>query len=359
MKMNFEKGDKVKFLNDVGGGIVQSIENKIARVLMDDGFEVPVLLAELILVEKRQKEEMPVRQKPVERLENKDKDENFFRKEMSVMQVVNHEEPPESGKNPAFSVFYAIVPVKNDKEKTEKFDLYLINDSEYIIFFHLMQEVDGFFRSLKSGNLEAETKIFVRSFSRMELNEFPKLKFQSLFLRNGLHRAWSPVHKDIYPDPAELFSFEGFVENDFFEDPAFIENIVIDNKQADYESINKESFKALLKEKEDDQPVKHEKREILPDTEEIDLHIHELVDNFAGMSNGEIIEIQLARFTTALEGAIRGNKTKRIVFIHGVGNGKLKFELRKELDKNYARLRYQDASFKEYGYGATMVILKK
>ena len=357
--MNFEKGDKVKFLNDVGGGIVQTIENKIARVLMNDGFEVPVLLAELILVEKGQKTEMPVKQEPVERIENKDKDENFFRKEMSGMQLVTHEEPPESGKNPAFSVFYAIVPAKNEKENTEQFDLYLINDSEYMLYYNLMQEVDGFFRSLKSGNLEAETKIFIRSFTRIELNEFPKLKFQSLFLRKGLQRAWSPVHKDIYPDPAELFSFEGFTENDFFEEPSFIESIVGDNKKADYENVNQKSIKAILKEKESEKPLKQEKREILPDTEEVDLHIHELVENFAGMSNGEIIEIQLARFTTALEGAIRGNKTKRIVFIHGVGNGKLKFELRKELDKKYTRLRYQDASFKEYGYGATMVILKK
>lgn len=356
--MNFEKGDKVKFLNDVGGGIVQTIENKIARVLMDDGFEVPVLLAELILVEKGRKEEKSVEPINLKNPGQERKNDNFIREEKSMVQVVSGAEPPESGKNPAFFVFYAIVPVKNDKENTEQFDLYLINDSDFMLFFNLMLEVDGFFRSLKSGHLEAETKIFVRSFTRMELNDFPKLKFQSLFLRNGLHRAWSPVHKDIYPDPAGLFSFEGFVENDFFEEPAYIECFVVDNKQADYENINKGSFEALLKDKEGDQPLKQEKREVQPDTEEIDLHIHELVDNFEGMSNGEILEIQMARFTTALEGAIRGN-TKRIVFIHGVGNGKLKFELRKELDKKYARLRYQDASFKEYGYGATMVILKK
>ena len=75
------------------------------------------------------------------------------------------------------------------------------------------------------------------------------------------------------------------------------------------------------------------------------------------MSNGEIVETQLARFETSLETALRGNAQK-IVFIHGVGNGKLKYELRKKLDKNYPDIRYQDASFKEYGYGATMVYLR-
>ncbi|HYX08752.1 MAG TPA: Smr/MutS family protein, partial [Bacteroidales bacterium] len=92
--------------------------------------------------------------------------------------------------------------------------------------------------------------------------------------------------------------------------------------------------------------------------EEVDLHIQEIVDDYTGMSNGEIINIQLARFTTSLEGAIRNN-VKKIVFIHGVGNGKLKYELRKILDNKYPHLRYQDASFREYGYGATLVVISK
>jgi hypothetical protein len=50
---------------------------------------------------------------------------------------------------------------------------------------------------------------------------------------------------------------------------------------------------------------------------------------------------------------------RKIVFIHGVGNGKLKLEIRRSLDRDYPQLKYQDASFQEYGYGATMVILPR
>ncbi len=63
----------------------------------------------------------------------------------------------------------------------------------------------------------------------------------------------------------------------------------------------------------------------------------------------------------ALEGALKaGGKStpKRIVFIHGVGKGKLRYEIEKELRRNYPKLRYQDASFAEYGYGAIMIFLK-
>jgi dsDNA-specific endonuclease/ATPase MutS2 len=50
---------------------------------------------------------------------------------------------------------------------------------------------------------------------------------------------------------------------------------------------------------------------------------------------------------------------KKIVFIHGVGDGVLKNELRRELGRKYPKYPYQDASFREYGFGATMAILKK
>jgi dsDNA-specific endonuclease/ATPase MutS2 len=75
------------------------------------------------------------------------------------------------------------------------------------------------------------------------------------------------------------------------------------------------------------------------------------------MANHEMLEVQLGRFRNELETAI-ANGTRRIVFIHGIGNGTLKQELRKELSTKYKKYYFQDASFKEYGYGATMVILK-
>ena len=63
-------------------------------------------------------------------------------------------------------------------------------------------------------------------------------------------------------------------------------------------------------------------------------------------------------FRKELESSIT-QKVKKIVFIHGLGNGTLKFEVRRILDDEYKFLTYQDASFKEYGFGATLVILKK
>ena len=51
--MSIEPGDKVKFLNDVGGGIVKKLEGGLAFVEDEDGFEIPMPVYELVVVEKR------------------------------------------------------------------------------------------------------------------------------------------------------------------------------------------------------------------------------------------------------------------------------------------------------------------
>ena len=112
-------------------------------------------------------------------------------------------------------------------------------------------------------------------------------------------------------------------------------------------------------------PVKHERKGIKrskPHAQnaphnamEIDLHIEELVDNFSRMSNFEIVQVQLAHFNKALDNAINGHYRKLVV-IHGVGNGRLKQEVRNILS-SYSNVRFHDASYAKYGFGATEILI--
>lgn len=88
-------------------------------------------------------------------------------------------------------------------------------------------------------------------------------------------------------------------------------------------------------------------------TLEVDLHIKEIIDSYIHLSNEQILEIQLRHFIKKLEKAIE-NGEHSIVFIHGVGNGVLKTEIRKLLD-TYQGVSYQDGSYSKYGFGATEV----
>ena len=91
--------------------------------------------------------------------------------------------------------------------------------------------------------------------------------------------------------------------------------------------------------------------------DEVDLQIGEILDNYSDLSPGEIVEVQLARFRTSLEGAIKAGQ-KRIVYIHGRGAGKLKRDIARIIDNEYPACQHQDASFAEYGYGATLILIK-
>ena len=98
------------------------------------------------------------------------------------------------------------------------------------------------------------------------------------------------------------------------------------------------------------------KREPASGLLEVDLHIHELLDSTAGLSNADMLNYQLKRFREVLEENKRF-KGKKIVFIHGKGEGVLRNAIINELRSKYKSYTYQDASFREYGFGATMVTI--
>jgi dsDNA-specific endonuclease/ATPase MutS2 len=90
---------------------------------------------------------------------------------------------------------------------------------------------------------------------------------------------------------------------------------------------------------------------------EVDLHIGELLDDTRGMSNGEMLNYQLDKFREVMN-QYRNKREQRIVFIHGKGDGVLRKAIIDELKRKYSACRYQDASFQEYGFGATLVTIK-
>ncbi|MGV3637348.1 MAG: Smr/MutS family protein, partial [Flavobacteriales bacterium] len=105
--------------------------------------------------------------------------------------------------------------------------------------------------------------------------------------------------------------------------------------------------------KGDSRPGKTPKRPEDNSVAEVDLHLHELVDDETKLSQGEKLKYQLAYFERALEAAIRDGKRKLIV-IHGVGEGVLREEVRRML-QYYDSVRFHDANMARYGSGATEV----
>ena len=88
---------------------------------------------------------------------------------------------------------------------------------------------------------------------------------------------------------------------------------------------------------------------------EVDLHINQLVKSSKGMSNYDMLNLQLETAKRQLEFAIQ-KRIQKVVFIHGVGEGILKEEL-DFLFGRYDNLKYYDADYQKYGLGATEVYI--
>lgn len=89
---------------------------------------------------------------------------------------------------------------------------------------------------------------------------------------------------------------------------------------------------------------------------EVDLHMQNLIDDAKGLSNSNMLHIQLDHAQEVLATAMQARCTK-IVFIHGVGEGILKTELRRLLS-SYEDISFHDGSYSRYGMGATEVHIR-
>ena len=359
--MKCRVGDKVRFLNDVGGGKVTRIEKNTVYVLGADGFEIPVLAAEVIVID--QATDSSIQKNTVSQFENGDdnnksvQSQDAYIPEAQAFDEINfaNQDDEVDPDGDLLGLFLGFVP-ENQINRTEvNQSLYIINDSPYRVFVTISKWQETLLKPLYAGFMYPETKQHVSTLKKDEINNEITLNIQSIFFKNRGFTPKQPEYFDIRLNPTKFYKKGSFTANDFFDEDAIILASADTKKDEILKSLTDKAIDQSIKQK--DTNIKFVKKEKKPAVEEVDLHIEELVDNPKDLKPGEILDIQLSRFKVALEGAIIA-KSRKIVFIHGVGNGKLKHELRKELEKNYPKLRYQDASFREYGYGATMVFVR-
>ena len=124
--------------------------------------------------------------------------------------------------------------------------------------------------------------------------------------------------------------------------------------------FSSKSLGSVLKEKEEPKKrsfVKEKRSRKDEFVLEVDLHIEKLVPSKRGMSNYDILTLQMETAKRQLDFAIK-NRMPKVVFIHGVGEGVLKAELDFMLGRNDG-ISFQDANYQKYGLGATEVYIKQ
>lgn len=344
---NIEVGDKVRFLNESGQGIVTRIQNKMVYVLIDEGFEIPINAAQLVVVEKRA---MQTQQKVfndaetmnynyAEREEKKFEEDNFS---------ISEDEQSEPLTNDIYLAF-----VHEEGLKNEELNLYLINDSENNLTFCLFNRKLSNHEFMDTAHLEAGSKLLIKHLTKEEIAQVTSYTIQGILFQPKEKKTGIILNKELKVTSLYLLNVNYFKENDFFEEPAFLISVI--QAEKNQENLKMQKINNDYKEYKTLPKVVDEKPELV----EVDLHLPELVDDFRDMTPSEMLQTQINHFRKKIEECILTPSVKKVVFIHGVGNGTLKLELRKILAHEYAHYDYQDASFKEYGFGATMVILRR
>ncbi|NOG57338.1 MAG: Smr/MutS family protein [Bacteroidetes bacterium] len=90
----------------------------------------------------------------------------------------------------------------------------------------------------------------------------------------------------------------------------------------------------------------------------IDLHLEELAPIKVFENNHEALIFQLEVVKEVIRVASQ-KKIRNVVFVHGVGQGRLKTELRSLLISSYPEIEFFDGSYTQFGLGATEIVIHR
>ncbi len=358
-------GDKVRFLSEVGGGIVTGFQGKDIVLVEDaDGFDIPMPVRECVVIDT---DDYNMKRKPVAPAPKKPEPEKA--KGATVKMRPDEEEederpityrPAERKGGDVLNVMLGFVPQDLKAISATAFDAYLINDSNFTLYFTYLTAEGSNWRVRSHGTVEPNTKFYIEEFDKSALNELERVAVQCIAFKDNKSFLFKPaVSVELRIDTVKFYKLHTFRESIFFEEPSLIYDIVKDDVPVKQVFVSADDIKeALLQKKEPEPQVAKpaQQKKVKNDIVEIDLHAHELLDSTAGMSSGEILNYQLDVFRKTLE-EYKSKKGQKIVFIHGKGDGVLRKSILQELKYKYKNYESQDASFREYGFGATMVII--
>lgn len=303
------------------------------------------------------------------------------------------------------SAYLCFVPMDMTQVTNPRFEVYFVNDSNYTMHYALMQAEGNSWTLTAHAEVEPNMKLYIDEIGRDEINRLNRIAVQLIAWKADKPFTIKPaIDVELRIDAVKFYKVHTFQDNQFFENPALIYTIVKDDEVArslnvDAKTLKKEMYRSaseaggsgrqttvmasavenkagngmrtaegnrreqLVGRYSDDQrkgnkrnsPYIHHRG--LDDAIVVDLHADALLDTTAGMKPGEILDYQLKVFRDTLAD-YAGNRGQKIIFIHGKGAGVLRNSIIHELRYKYKTYTYQDASFQEYGYGATLVTIK-
>jgi len=371
-------GDTVRFLNSIGGGRITKIVDKVAYV-EEDGFETPVLLKELVVV-------LPAGHEPQTKGAKLMFDQAAFDKgreeekpaaatPQASSEPVGKELPvEETSYGDRMNIALAFEPADIKRLSATTFDAVLVNDSNYYLAFTFLRRgADDRGWTLAFQSTVAPNELIdLARYSHDNLSEIERVAIQFVaYKKNSVFEMKAPVSVARRLDLTKFHKLHCFRPGVYFDTPVLEIPLVSDDQPvkslAEAPVAGKNEEKDVARElaqkyrvdsnraKKTFKPDSSNPNKLLP-LQEVDLHIGELTDTIAGMQPADMIQMQLDAVRKTMK-AHSKRIGQKIVFIHGKGDGVLRKAVIELLKKEYPKAELQDASFREYGFGATLVTI--
>lgn len=276
----------------------------------------------------------------------------FPKKEKIYIDNVKKEEVTKKYKVSA-GVWLTFLPVFDkdifDDDIVEKFKIYLVNqtDETYdFIYQNKFKDSSGF---ELTNTVLPFNEFYLHDILFEEMNDSPKFEFD-FSLAN--------------PDKKKATHFEAFFK---------VKAKQLFQKIEEMKLKNEPTFSFLLFENYPDKtenviPEYHYssgqlydasrvKEKLEPARSVIDLHIEKIMDRWKGLSNFEILNIQLDYFEKYYNLAV-AHRQPSLIVIHGVGKGKLRVEIHEILKTKREVRTFANQYHPDFGFGATEIFFQ-
>jgi hypothetical protein len=350
----FNPGDKVKFLNEKGGGtVVRMIDSRMVLVAIEDGFEIPVLANEIVTIN-IPKPNNPIegkRQETIREAEARTEAEEKSRKS-SLRRFAKDPEPE--------GIYLAFVPHEQQWILTGPLDVVLINHTPANLLYSITLSIEGGFVNADYGQIEPASKIVIETISRDDLNSWCKGMVQALLILEQSKQAFQPLYAPFDIKPNRFYKEGSYSMSAVLGDKAIMVNLSMLgelrisgnlNQILKQDRVIEEPLKKVVKEK-----ALIDKHRNAEGQAVVDLHIGEILDNIAGLSSRDMFNIQMDYFRKTLDSAMR-NEYEKVTYIHGVGNGVLKNAIISALEE-FEDIGQRSASMQKFGVGAVEVLIR-
>ena len=349
--MLFAYGTKIQFIKSQERGTIMGwIDHEMVRVKLEEsGMEIPAFARDLIRVEQAAAKGTGTKAKIVP----------GKKKNVPVMP----ERPPAETQYlviKSLGLQLAFAPVANPEGEIEKYTIYLINDTNYAILYHLELCIDGESIFQKDGTIKAIEALEIEDFLKDELNDSPVFNIAAWQLttagpgekhKKSLKIKPQQFFKKIRTAPLlniPVHHYRIFESFDKLEP----------NQEEDLKAYTQRNSRPSYDQAPDvqDRYRNFDLREAAEFIPEIDLHINNLLNYPQKLNKSKILRTQLEHFEKFMTDAIRLGMT-RVFIIHGIGEGKLKDHISSRLLQMPEVKTFKNEFHPKYGFGATEVIL--